>query len=150
MSDRTSNGSRDRTHSLRRYLHIEAVFVFARRVDHVSAPLAGGPIGLPCFRAGAGSKDARANRSESQIMSNRLAARTRSETLASHILPISATMIGVCATLIGLVKLAEQKLGPSHVDEYAALAAVTFLASALASYLSIRYADRPRLSTRIE
>ena len=83
-------------------------------------------------------------------MSNRIAARTRSETLASHILPISATMIGVCATLIGLVKLAEQKLGPSHVDEYAALAAVTFLASALASYLSIRSSDRPTLSTRIE
>jgi hypothetical protein len=99
-----------------------------------------------------GSKDGRASRSESQIqiMSNRLAGRTRSETLASHILPTSATMIGVCATLIGLVKLAEQKLGPSHVDECAALAAVTFLASALASYLSIRYSDRPRLSTRIE
>jgi hypothetical protein len=59
-------------------------------------------------------------------------------------------MIGVCATLIGLVKLAEEKLGPSHVDEYAALTAVTFLASALASYLSIRYSDRPRLSARIE
>ena len=83
-------------------------------------------------------------------MSNRLAARTRSETLASHILPTSAAMIGVCATLIGLVKLAEEKLGPSHVDEYAAMVAVTFLASALASYLSIRYSDRPRLSTRIE
>ena len=54
-------------------------------------------------------------------MSNRIAARTRSETLASHILPTSATMIGVCATLIGLIKLAEEKLGSSHVDEYAAL-----------------------------
>jgi hypothetical protein len=59
-------------------------------------------------------------------------------------------MIGVCATLIGLVKLAEAKLGPSHVDEYAALVAITFLASALASYLSIRYSNRPKLSVRIE
>jgi hypothetical protein len=83
-------------------------------------------------------------------MSNRLAARTRSETLASHILPTSATMIGVCATLIGLVKLTEAKFGPSHVDEYAALVAVGFLASALASYLSIRYSNRPRLSVRTE
>ena len=83
-------------------------------------------------------------------MSNRITIRTRSESLASHILPVSGTMIGVCATLIGLVKLAEEKLGPSHVDEYAALTAVTFLASALASYLSIRYSDRPRLSARIE
>jgi hypothetical protein len=76
--------------------------------------------------------------------------RTRSESLASHILPVSGTMIGVCATLIGLVKLAETKRGSSHVDEYAAIAAVTFLASALTSYLSIRYSDRARLSVRIE
>jgi hypothetical protein len=46
-----------------------------------------------------------------QLMSNRIAASTRSDTLASHILPTSATMIGVCATLIGLIKLAEEKLG---------------------------------------
>jgi hypothetical protein len=59
-------------------------------------------------------------------------------------------MIGVCATLIGLVKLAEAKHGSSHVDEYAAMAAVTFLASALTSYLSIRYSNRTRLSFRIE
>jgi len=40
-------------------------------------------------------------------------------------------MIGVCTTLIGLVKLASTKHGVSHVDEYAALVAVTFLASAM-------------------
>jgi hypothetical protein len=74
----------------------------------------------------------------------------RSETLASHILPVSGTMIGVCVTLIGLVKLAEARHGTSHVDEYAALAAITFLASALASYLSMRYSDREKLSVRIE
>jgi hypothetical protein len=59
-------------------------------------------------------------------------------------------MIGVCATLIGLVKVAESKIGPSSVDEYAALAAVIFLASGLASYLSIRFSDRTKLSARIE
>jgi hypothetical protein len=66
-------------------------------------------------------------------MSNRLTIRTRSESLASHILPVSGTMIGVCVTLIGLVKLADARHGSSHVDEYAAMAAVTFLASALRS-----------------
>jgi hypothetical protein len=85
-----------------------------------------------------------------QAMSNRITIRTRNESLASHILPVSGTMIGVCATLIGLVKLAETKHGSSHVDEYAAMAAVTFLASALTSYLSIRYSNRTRLSFRIE
>jgi hypothetical protein len=83
-------------------------------------------------------------------MSNRLTIRTRNDSLASHILPVSGTMIGVCVTLIGLVKLAKSKHGPSHVDEYAAVAAVTFLASALTSYLSIRWSDRARLSNRIE
>ena len=83
-------------------------------------------------------------------MSNRLTIRTRSDALASHILPVSGTMIGVCVTLIGLVKLAEVKHGPSHVDEYAAITAVTFLVSALTSYLSMRCSDRMRLSTRIE
>ena len=83
-------------------------------------------------------------------MSNRITIRTRSESLASHILPVSGTMIGVCATLIGLVKLADAGHGSSHVDEYAAMAAVTFLASALTSYLSIRFSDRTRLSCQIE
>jgi hypothetical protein len=83
-------------------------------------------------------------------MSNRLTIRSRNDTLASHILPASATMIGVCATLIGLVKLAEAKHGSSHVDEYAALTAVTFLGSALMSYLSIRWADRLKLSAWVE
>ena len=35
-----------------------------------------------------------------------LAVRTRSDSLSSHILPVSGTMIGVCTTLIGLVKFA--------------------------------------------
>jgi hypothetical protein len=83
-------------------------------------------------------------------MSNRIMIRTRSESLASHILPVSGTMIGVCATLIGLIKLAETKHGSSRVDEYAAMAAVTFLASALTSYLSIRFSDRTNLSLQIE
>lgn len=83
-------------------------------------------------------------------MSDRLIIRTRSESLASHILPLSGTMIGVCATLIGLVKLAEARHGTSHVDEYAAVAAVIFLASALTSYLSIRFSDRTKLSFQIE
>jgi hypothetical protein len=86
--------------------------------------------------------------SSEQNMSNRITIRTRSESLASHILPVSGTMIGVCVTLIGLVKLA--KHGSSHVDEYAAMAAVTFRASALTSYLSIRYSNRTKLSFQIE
>ncbi|MCP2001258.1 hypothetical protein J2S34_003744 [Nitrobacter winogradskyi] len=67
--------------------------------------------------------------------------------LANHILPISGTMIGARVTLVGLVKIAD-KSGQNHVDEYAALAAISFLASALVSDLSIRYAQK-RLGHRL-
>jgi hypothetical protein len=43
---------------------------------------------------------------------------SRSDGLASRILSVSGTMIGGCAALIGLVKLAG---GSSRVDEYAVL-----------------------------
>jgi hypothetical protein len=58
--------------------------------------------------------------------------------LANHILPNSATMIGVCVTAIGLVKIVEGRIGPSHVDEYCAIAALLFLTSAISSYISLR------------
>ena len=58
--------------------------------------------------------------------------------------------VGMGATLIGLVKLAEPHIGPSRVDEYAALASMLFLASAIASYISIRHPDRAWLSERCE
>jgi hypothetical protein len=74
----------------------------------------------------------------------------RKEALSRHILPNSGTMIGVSTTLVGLVKIAEGQIGKSHVDEYAALTSLIFQVSALASYMSIRHADRPRLSERLE
>lgn len=70
--------------------------------------------------------------------------------LSKHILPSSGTMIGVCATLIGLVKIMEAQIGPSRVDEYAAVASLFFLASAVASYTSMRNPKRQRLSERCE
>jgi hypothetical protein len=75
---------------------------------------------------------------------------SESNELSRHILPTSATMIGVCVTLVGLVKVVEIRAGPSHVDEYSALAAILFLVSAAASYLSIRYVDLNRTSERYE
>jgi hypothetical protein len=58
--------------------------------------------------------------------------------LARHILPTSGTMIGVCITLIGLVKLFEDKNRPTRTDEFGAIIAVVFLGSAFLSYLSMR------------
>lgn len=77
--------------------------------------------------------------------------RDEQRTLSRHILPSSGTMFGICTTLVGLVKVAEGKLGPSHVDEYAALVSLFFMASAIASYVSIRHEEgRPNFSARCE
>lgn len=58
--------------------------------------------------------------------------------LSGHILPNSTTMVGVCVTAIGLVKLLEGRIGPSHVDEYCAVTAIIFAASSILSYVAIR------------
>jgi hypothetical protein len=83
-------------------------------------------------------------------MSDDKRAENDERSLSKHILPSSGTMIGVCATLIGLVKLAEAHIGPSRVDEYTALASMLFLASAIASYMSIRHSDQTEASQRCE
>ena len=70
--------------------------------------------------------------------------------LAGHILPTAATMIGICVTLTGLVKIAEARIGPSHVDEYCALTALVFLASTVLSYVSLRVGPESALDHRLE
>jgi hypothetical protein len=87
---------------------------------------------------------------QDRVMSDDKRAEDDDRSLSKHILPSSGTMIGVCATLIGLVKLAEVHIGPSRVDEYTALASMLFLASAIASYMSIRHVDRKETSERCE
>ena len=92
--------------------------------------------------------------SESSRPTENRARRQRDDALASslarHILPSSGTMIGICTTLIGLVKLLEGRTGPSRVDEYGALVAFLFLGSAMLSYLSIRMEHRPSPSRACE
>src|ERR1700679_4222701 len=73
-----------------------------------------------------------------------------SRELSVHILPSAATMIGVCTTLIGLVKVVEGRIGPSHVNEYVGLVSLLFVISAITSYFSLRYASGPRASARLE
>jgi hypothetical protein len=70
--------------------------------------------------------------------------------LSLQILPNASTMIGICVTAIGLVKIVEARIGPSNVDEYCALAAVVFLASALLSYASLRLDPETRTAILME
>jgi hypothetical protein len=70
--------------------------------------------------------------------------------LSRIILSTSGAMVGVCATVIGLIKVVEGQIGSARADEYLGLVLVCFIISAFTSYLSIRHADRRRLSRRLE
>jgi multisubunit Na+/H+ antiporter MnhF subunit len=59
--------------------------------------------------------------------------------LSGHILPTSGAMLGVCMTVISIVKLTQSNRGfASWVDDVLALDALIFLTSSIFSYLSIR------------
>ena len=66
------------------------------------------------------------------------------ERLSNHILPNASTMIGVCVTAVGLVKVAEAHIGPSSVDNYCATAGVLFLLRAFCSYIALRSPEGSR------
>jgi hypothetical protein len=68
--------------------------------------------------------------------------------LSSHILPVAATMVGVCMTVIGLVKVLEATSRAAlAIDEMLALDNLLFLLSAILSYGSIR---SPQHAERLE
>jgi len=62
--------------------------------------------------------------------------------LADHILQSSATMIGVCMTVISVSQLIPRHSVSRHVDEMLAFDGLLFLISTLLSYFSFRHPDR--------
>jgi hypothetical protein len=67
--------------------------------------------------------------------------------ISSYILPTSATMVGVCMTVLSLAKVVEAQTHAGRVDEIMALDSLIFLTSAFCSYLALR---SERDSTRLE
>lgn len=62
--------------------------------------------------------------------------------LSERILSVSATMVGVCLTVIGLVRVADElSKVRSITDNVVAIDAVLFLAAAVCAYASVRSAD---------
>ncbi len=59
--------------------------------------------------------------------------------VARHILPVSATMVGVCMTVISVVQLIPKSRVSSLVDATLALDNLLFLMSAGLSYYAIRH-----------
>ena len=58
--------------------------------------------------------------------------------LSHHILPTSAQLIGVCMTVISVVKLLHVKRGGSALDSLLVLDTLFFLVSATLSYTAMR------------
>ena len=70
---------------------------------------------------------------------------SKQENVAHHILPTSATMIGVCMTVISIVRLLH--IGPTGtwIDKLLAIDSLAFLASAALSYSAMRNGAFARL-----
>ncbi len=58
--------------------------------------------------------------------------------LAGHILPTSATMVGVCMTVVSIIQLLHLGHFATLVDRFLAIDSLLFLLSAVLSYLSLR------------
>lgn len=68
-----------------------------------------------------------------------MADRASNGDISQHILPTSATMVGVCITVIGIVRLLEaHEAIATVIDDIAAVTAIMFLMSTLLSYVSLR------------
>ena len=71
--------------------------------------------------------------------------------LSTHILPTSATMVGVCMTVLSIGHLGHGGDARMVIDKLLACDAVVFLASALLSFMSIRSGHaNGRLESRAE
>jgi hypothetical protein len=66
----------------------------------------------------------------------------QSNGLSAHILPTSATMIGVCMTVLSIGHLGPHGRVHELIDKLLAVDALVFLASALLSFMSMRLRSR--------
>lgn len=74
---------------------------------------------------------------------------TKRSNLSHHILPTSSTMVGVCMTVISIIKLVGTRTFP-YVDHMLAVDSLIFLLSAAFSYYSIRHENELSLSSAVE
>lgn len=64
--------------------------------------------------------------------------KNNSNLLSQHILPNSATMVGVCITVISIVKTLNQGMISYLIDKALAIDSILFMISAVLSFWSIR------------
>ncbi len=71
-----------------------------------------------------------------------MAIQERPVSLAGHILPTSATMVGVCVTAIGIVRLMHAGTVGFYVDKLLAIDSILFVACSVISFASVRLTAR--------
>lgn len=62
----------------------------------------------------------------------------KSTDISQHILPVSATMVGVCMTVITVMQIAPKNRLTSIADDLLAIDSLLFLISTLLSYWTVR------------
>jgi hypothetical protein len=63
----------------------------------------------------------------------------RNNNLSNHILYVSATMVGVCMTMLSIVQLVPNAVISQWVDDALAIDSILFLLSTLLSYWGLRH-----------
>jgi hypothetical protein len=63
----------------------------------------------------------------------------RNSNLSNHILYVSATMVGICMTMLSIIQLIPKEAVSRWVDDLLTLDSMLFLASTLLSYWALRH-----------
>jgi hypothetical protein len=63
------------------------------------------------------------------------------QSISNHILPVSATMVGVCMTVISVIQLIPKNGMARMTDKILAVDGLFFLVSTLLSYWSLRHEE---------
>ncbi len=72
------------------------------------------------------------------------------QNLSHHILPNSSMMLGVCMTVISIIKVVGVRHGQNKIAEAFALDSIFFLVSAVLSYASMRIDRQTEHAVRLE
>ena len=70
------------------------------------------------------------------------------DNISNHIFPVSATMVGVCMTVISVMQLVPKNSISSWADQLLAINSLAFLASTMLSYWSIRHKENSSQTER--
>lgn len=71
-----------------------------------------------------------------------MTAQEKTHSLIGHILPTSATMVGVCVTAIGIVRLMSAGTVGYYVDKLLAIDSMLFVICSSVSFAAVRMAAR--------